>query len=74
MLTMAMPPRIQPRSVCQGDELFTDAAGTHEHAHGDEEGNGHQAEGRDAPDHLLAQGVEAEPLHAQAEDGGQATA
>lgn len=57
--------------VCQCDKLFTNAAGPHEHPHGDEERHGHQTERRNTFDHLLAQGVEAEALNAQAENGGQ---
>ena len=57
--------------VGQGDQLVGQAARTHQHAHGDEEGHRHQAVGADALDHLLADGGKAQALVGQAEDRGQ---
>ena len=58
--------------VSQSDQLFRNAAGAHEHTHGDEEGDGHQAEGRNALDHQTADIGQRLTLHHQAEHAGQA--
>ena len=58
--------------IGQSDQLFRDAAGAHEHAHGDEERHGHQAEGRDALDHQTADIRKGLALHHQAEHTGKA--
>ena len=57
--------------IRQRDQLFGDAAGAHEHAHGDEERHGHQAEGRDALDHQTADIGQCLTLHHHAQHAGQ---
>ena len=57
--------------VSQSDQLFGDAAAAHEDAHGDEEGDGHQAEGRNALDHQTADIGQCLTLHHHAEHAGQ---
>ena len=57
--------------VCQSDQLFGDAAGAHEHAHGDEERNSHQTEGRDTLDHQAADIGQCLTLHQHAQHAGQ---
>ena len=58
--------------VSQSDQLFGDAAAAHEDAHGDEEGDGHQAEGRNALDHQAADIGQRLALHHHAQHAGQA--
>ena len=50
MLTIAMPPRIQPtQASARAISFFSEMPPEpNEYAHGDEERHGHQAEGRDA--------------------------
>ena len=43
--------------VGQRDQLFGNTSGTHETAHGDKEGDRHQAEGADSLNHQLADRV-----------------
>ncbi len=57
--------------ISQSDQLFRDAAGAHEDAHGDEERNGHQAEGRNALDHQTADIGECLALHHHAQHAGK---
>ena len=57
--------------VSQCDQLFRNAAGAHEHAHGDEERHSHQAEGRNALDHQAADVGQCLSLHQHAQHAGQ---
>ena len=57
--------------VSQCDQLFRNAAGAHEHTHGDEERHSHQAEGRNALDHQAADVGQCLTLHQHAQHAGQ---
>ena len=58
--------------VRQRDQLIGDAAGAHEHAHGDEERHGHQGERTDAFHQQPGDGDQGVALNQQTEHGGKA--